>query len=43
MVVFSLAEPSTVTIHDGAGVAVNSQGTGVGGSIRLQAGSLTLE
>ncbi len=38
-----VAKPRTVTIQDGAGIAVSSQGTGVGGSLQLQAGSLTLD
>jgi len=38
-----IAQPRSVTIRDGAGVGVSSQGTGIGGSIQLQAGSLTLD
>ncbi|NET55850.1 MAG: filamentous hemagglutinin N-terminal domain-containing protein [Symploca sp. SIO2E6] len=38
-----IAQPRNVTIRDGAGVGVSSQGTGVGGSIKVQAGSLTLD
>ncbi len=34
---------SQLTIADDAGVAVDSQGTGNGGSLQVQAGSLTLE
>ncbi|MBE9127123.1 MULTISPECIES: filamentous hemagglutinin N-terminal domain-containing protein [unclassified Coleofasciculus] len=36
-------DPRIVTIQDGAGIAVDSQGTGTGGNIELQAGSLSLE
>ncbi|NEQ56190.1 MAG: filamentous hemagglutinin N-terminal domain-containing protein [Moorea sp. SIO4A1] len=35
-------DPRTVTIRDGAKIAVDSQGTGKGGNIELQAGTLTL-
>ncbi|NEP59183.1 MAG: filamentous hemagglutinin N-terminal domain-containing protein [Symploca sp. SIO2G7] len=38
-----VAKPRSVTIRDGAGVGVSSQGAGIGGSIQLQAGSLTLD
>ncbi|NEP25006.1 S-layer family protein, partial [Moorena sp. SIO3I6] len=36
-------DPRTVTIRDGAKIAVDSQGTGKGGNIELQAGTLTLD
>lgn len=36
-------DPQTVLIQDGARIAVNSEGSGVGGDIELQAGSLTLD
>ncbi len=36
-------DPNTVIIRDGAQIAVNSNGSGVGGDINLQAGSLTLD
>ena len=36
-------DPRTVTIRDGAKIAVDSQGTGEGGNIELQAGRLTLD
>jgi len=38
-----IAQPRSVTIRNGAGIAVSSQGTGIGGSIQLQAGTLTLD
>ena len=38
-----IIDPNTVIIRDGAQIAVNSDGSGVGGNIDLQAGSLTLE
>ncbi|MDJ0900178.1 MAG: S-layer family protein [Xenococcus sp. MO_188.B8] len=36
-------DTTTMTIRDGAQVAVNSEGIGIGGNINLQAGSLTLD
>ncbi len=36
-------DPSRLTLTNGAGVAVNSQGTGIGGNLNVQAGSLTLD
>ncbi|MDJ0747657.1 MAG: S-layer family protein [Xenococcaceae cyanobacterium MO_167.B27] len=36
-------DPETIILQDGASIAVNSQGSGEGGNIQLQAGSLTLE
>ncbi|MDF5734558.1 MAG: filamentous hemagglutinin N-terminal domain-containing protein [Nostoc sp. S13] len=36
-------DPMRLAIADGAGVAVNSQGTGNGGSLQVQAGFLTLD
>ena len=36
-------DPETIILQDGASIAVNSQGSGKGGNIELQAGSLTLE
>ncbi|MDJ0900177.1 MAG: S-layer family protein [Xenococcus sp. MO_188.B8] len=36
-------DTTTMTIRDGAQVAVNSEGTGIGGNIDLQADSLTLD
>jgi filamentous hemagglutinin family protein len=36
-------DPTTMIIRDGAQVAVNSSGIGIGGNIELQAGSLTLD
>jgi filamentous hemagglutinin family protein len=36
-------DPTTMNIRDGAQVAVNSSGSGIGGNIELQAGSLTLD
>ncbi|NEO94610.1 MAG: S-layer family protein, partial [Moorea sp. SIO3G5] len=36
-------DPRTVTIRDGAKIAVDSQGQGKGGNIELQAGTLTLD
>ena len=36
-------DPETIILQDGASIAVNSQGSGEGGNIELQAGSLTLE
>ena len=36
-------DPQTVIVRDGASIAVNSQGTGAGGDITLQAGSLNLD
>jgi filamentous hemagglutinin family protein len=36
-------DPATMIIRDGAKVAVDSQGSGVGGNIQLEAGSLTLD
>jgi filamentous hemagglutinin family protein len=36
-------DPPTVLIQDRAGIGVDSQGSGQGGSISLQAGSLTLD
>ncbi|MDJ0620504.1 MAG: S-layer family protein [Calothrix sp. MO_192.B10] len=36
-------EPQTVTIRDGAKIAVDSQGTGIGGNIQLFSGFLTLD
>ena len=36
-------DPATMNIEDGAEIAVDSQGSGIGGSIDLQAGSLTLD
>ena len=35
-------DPETIILQDGASIAVNSQGSGEGGNIQLQAGSLTL-
>ena len=35
--------PQTVTIQDGARIAVDSQGSGKGGNIEIQAGNLTLK
>jgi filamentous hemagglutinin family protein len=36
-------DPEIVIIRDGAGIGVNSEGSGTGGSIKLIAGSLTLD
>ncbi len=36
-------DPPVVQIANGAAISVNSQGSGIGGSIALQAGSLTLD
>jgi filamentous hemagglutinin family protein len=36
-------DPSSVTIQNGASIAVNSQGTGKGGNIQIQAGTLALD
>jgi filamentous hemagglutinin family protein len=36
-------DPDTIVIRDGAQIAVNSEGSGIGGNIDLQAGSLTLD
>ncbi|WP_158624062.1 beta strand repeat-containing protein, partial [Trichormus variabilis] len=36
-------DPQTLIIQDGAKIAVNSQGSGKGGNISLQAGNLTLD
>jgi large exoprotein involved in heme utilization and adhesion len=36
-------DPRRMVIRDGAGVAVNSQGSGKGGDIRIQAGTLKLD
>ncbi|HBB34198.1 MAG TPA: filamentous hemagglutinin [Cyanobacteria bacterium UBA8803] len=38
-----IRNPNSVLIRDGARVAVDSKGTGVGGDIDIQAGSVTLE
>ena len=38
-----IIDPNTVIIRDGAQIAVNSDGSGVGGNIDLHAGSLTLD
>ena len=38
-----IIDPNTVIIRDGAKIAVNSDGSGIGGDIDLQAGSLTLD
>jgi filamentous hemagglutinin family protein len=37
-----ITNPETIVIRDGATIAVDSQGTGEGGNVQLQAGSLTL-
>jgi len=37
-----IIDPITMTIEDGAGIAVDSQGAGIGGEIHISAGSLTL-
>ena len=37
-----MLDPISVTLQDGATIAVNSQGTGEGGNIEIQAGSLSL-
>ena len=37
-----MTNPETIVIRDGATIAVDSQGTGEGGNVKLQAGSLTL-
>ncbi len=36
-------DPQTITIRNGAKIAVDSQGTGVGGNIQIQAGTLNLD
>ncbi len=38
-----IIDPSTVIVSDEAQIAVNSDGSGIGGDINLQAGSLTLD
>jgi len=38
-----IIDPITMTIEDGAGIAVDSQGAGIGGEIHISAGSLTLD
>ncbi|NEP63634.1 MAG: S-layer family protein, partial [Symploca sp. SIO2G7] len=37
-----IIDPTTMTIEDGAGIAVDSQGAGIGGEILINAGSLSL-
>ncbi|OLP18881.1 hypothetical protein BST81_08170 [Leptolyngbya sp. 'hensonii'] len=38
-----IIDPQTVLIQDGAGIAVNSLGRGIGGNVAIQAGNLTLD
>ncbi|NES25239.1 MAG: S-layer family protein, partial [Symploca sp. SIO3E6] len=38
-----IIDPITMTIEDGAGIVVDSQGAGIGGEIRITSGSLNLD